>query len=83
MEPALFTWKGPEGFIGLVCVHVDDFLWAGNSEFLKVISMIRSTFRIGSSEQNTFKYIGLNIKASGGGVTIDQFHYIQAIAPLS
>ena len=82
LEPALFSWRDNCGFHGIVCVYVDDFLWAGTSDFWRVIEEIKRTFKIGASEEKAFKYIGLNIQSYDHGVTVDQTNYIKSIAPM-
>ena len=48
--------------IGIICVHVDDFLWAGVADFENdIVNNLRLTFKIGKEETERFKYIGLNI----------------------
>ena len=82
LEPALFSWKDGD-FYGLVCVYVDDFMWAGTQKFMKVINEIQKTFNIGANEESNFKYIGLNLQTCAQGVTLDQIKYIESIKPLS
>ena len=33
LEPALFSWRNNDAFEGIICVYVDDFLWAGTTNF--------------------------------------------------
>ena len=83
LEPALFSWREPaEGFHGIICVYVDDLLWAGTNRFVNIINKVKSTFSIGSSEERTFRYIGLNINSNRAGVSVDQMGYINAIESL-
>ena len=44
----IFYWREEYLFEGMLCVHVDDFLWAGTSFFEKfAISKSRENFLIG------------------------------------
>ena len=66
---------------GMICVHVDDFLWCGTNHFkTEVIDKIAGMFSIGSYEKGMFKYVGLNILSGGNShCTIDQIFYASSI----
>ena len=84
LDPALFFWRNGDKVDGIVCIYVDDFLWAGTEKFEReVIDTVSKTFLVGSSESGTFKYVGLNIVSSDdGGMTIDQFQYASSLKPI-
>jgi len=84
LDPALFSWHAGPELKGVICLYVDDFLWAGSSEFqAEIIEKLKALFLIGSSASKAFKYVGLNIAVVGGGcTTIDQFEYIHSIEPI-
>ena len=84
LDPALFSWKHSGVLQGLICVYVDDFLWAGTSLFEKqVIGQLKDLFLIGSSVSKSFKYIGLNLEqCTSGGITLDQFQYAASLRPI-
>lgn len=84
LDPALFYWKEGDKVEGVVCTHVDDFLWAGTSSFEKrVICKLGQTFLIGSTASKAFKYLGLNIMScTDGSKTIDQFQYASTLTPI-
>ena len=49
VDYGVFMWYEGEKLAGLIEIHVDDFLWAGNSSFEKcVIVPLSSAFHIGS-----------------------------------
>ena len=77
LDPALFSWKYNDATEGVMCIYVDDFLWAGTDRFAKtVIDKLYQVFQVGSSHIGSFKYLGLNIVTQrDGGVTVDQFQY--------
>ena len=79
VDPALFSWKFQGRLEGIICVYVDDILWVGSERFGKVISRIKDIFQIGSSEENSFKYIGLDLKSSDRGVSLDQIKYVHSM----
>ena len=41
IDPALFSWKVNGSLEGIICVYVDDFLWAGTERFGEIISRIK------------------------------------------
>ena len=83
LDPALFFYHINGVFHGIICVYVDDFLWAGTEKFdREIIAQIKILFTIGSSESGSFKYVGLNIGQCPHGVSLDQFQYISCIRPI-
>ncbi|XP_064083960.1 uncharacterized protein LOC135199734 [Macrobrachium nipponense] len=83
LDPALF-WLRDGKAEGVVCIHVDDFLWAGTPEFKRqVIDQLRETFTIGSSETKAFKYVGINVVSNkNGSIALDQFQYAMTLKPI-
>ena len=46
LEPALFSWKKDNKVEGIICIYVDDFLWAGIENFQKqIIDRLNSVSR--------------------------------------
>ena len=65
LEPALFSWKSDGNIEGVMCVYVDDFLWAGIANFkCQAITQQRKVFQVGASDSECFKYEELNIVAT-------------------
>ena len=85
LDPALFSWKFNGRIEGVICIYVDDFLWAGTPEFKgKVIDCLRRVFLIGSFEAKAFKYVGLNIASyKDGSFTLDQLVYASTLTPMT
>jgi len=77
MEPALFIWHDENGDLsGVLTSHVDDFLWAGTEEFEKeVIAGVRKELVIGKEDEDTFRYVGVNIQYKDGQIWLDQNFY--------
>ena len=77
MDPALFFKRNHNGeLIGLICVHVDDFIHCGTSEFKEsVIEELIKIFKMGKTESGSFKYVGFEIKQKDEGIEIDQSEY--------
>ncbi|CAL4158990.1 unnamed protein product [Meganyctiphanes norvegica] len=80
LDNSLFIWKRNGKLEGLICIYVDDFLWAGNATFKKcVIDELQKQFLIGSSASESFTYVGLRIKSFSDGITIDQTQYASSL----
>ena len=80
LDPSLFVWKRRGKTQGVICIHVDDFLYTGTADFYKwIISKLRSKFLVGSSDSVTFTYVGLRIKSYKDGLTVDQNQYIDGL----
>ncbi len=73
LDPALFSWKCNGRVEGVICIYVDDFLWAGTLDFMKqVIDQLSQVFLIGRSESQAFKYLGLIILWYHDGSTVER-----------
>ena len=85
LDSALFSWCNNGKVDGIICVYVDDFLWAGTGVFEReVINKLSNMFLIGTSATKSFKYIGLNIKSCvSGDITVDQFQYASSLKPIT
>ena len=81
MDPALFSWECNGVISGILCLYVDDILWAGEDSFKdNIIDRLCKLFLIGNNESKAFKYIGLNIESDGEKATnIDQLDYIASV----
>ena len=79
-DPALFYWHNGGNLSGIICVHVDDFLWGGDNEFYnKVMLPLMKSLEIGSTARGAFKYLGLRIVQEKSSIQIDQKNYISNI----
>ena len=81
-DRAVCVWKNPSGSgpCGIILSHVDDFLYGGNSYFLKtIIPQIRQRFKIGSEEDEKFKYLGLVVSQVSSGIQLSLENYISSI----
>ena len=57
LDPSIFVWH-EDGLAGILCIYVDDFLWAGTEKFKScVIDRVCQLFRIGTSNSDSFKYV--------------------------
>lgn len=84
VDPAFAYWHNNGVLEGIVCIHVDDFLFGGTVHFKNsIIDKLSSLFLIGSSEEGSFKYLGLNINQDDSmNVYVDQDTYINSIKPI-
>ena len=80
-DPALYMWHENEDLMGVIYVHVDDFLCSGTNMFFQnIIFKLCKTFSVGKEENNSFRYLGLNIsKNKNNFVTINQSDYINQL----
>ena len=75
-DPALFYYHNDNNLIGMIAIHVDDFLWSGTTDFERnFISKLRNMFVIGKENQSIFKYLGINLIEKDSDITIDQINY--------
>ena len=82
-DPALFMWYEKKNLIGVICVHVDDFLCSGN-EFLfsHITFKLCQTFSFGKEENDwrKIRYLGLNILTDQQGcINVNQTEYINQL----
>ena len=79
-DPGFFYLIHGGKLIGMIGIHVDDFLQAGSQYFKShVIPEVIKSFRIGKSEEKEFMYTGFNIRQDESGITLDQSEYVKNI----
>ena len=60
--------------------HVDDFFWSGTAKFKSsVITQLTKTFNICSENQETFKYLGIQVNQLNEQIIINQKAYEDTI----
>ena len=83
-DPSIFYYYKDDKLAGIIAIHVDDFLWAGDLLFSNnIISAFCKVFTIGKTSKNTFRYLGLDLNQNCEIITLDQIHYIQSLQSLS
>ena len=83
-DPSIFYYYKDDKLAGIIAIHVDDFLWAGDLLFSNnIISAFCKVFTIGKTSKNTFRYLGLDLNQNCESITLDQIHYIQSLQSLS
>ena len=66
---------------GILCCHVDDFVWGGTKNFKnKVIKLLKDTFSISLEKGETFKYLGLDVCQNDNVITLHQIPYISELS---
>ena len=80
LNESLYYWA-PQGKLqGLLAVHVDDFLYAGNDKFkFLVMNKFKTEFQIGSMAEKSFTYLGLRLCTFEDGITLDQVPYTESL----
>ena len=62
-DEAIFFWHCRDKLQGVMSAHVDDFFWAGTDQFkTMVIQKLTKQFQISCENQETFRYLGINVK---------------------
>ena len=83
LDEAVYIWRDQGSVEGIICIHVDDFIWTGSDRFkLLVIEKIWDEFYISTQDHGSFKYLGLQIDQSQGRILVDQKHYVESIEKL-
>ena len=64
-DPALYYFVHENHVYGFIALHVDDIVWAGNSNFEEaVINKLRTKFLIGKENNIPLRYLGLDISST-------------------
>ena len=65
---------------GIVLTHVDDLLHGGSKMFQdNVMTTVKSSFKFGLDESESFRYVGMNMIQTEDGIVIDQDHYVKSL----
>ena len=76
-DKAIFYYSHQNLLCGIFQIHVDDFIHAGNEIFrTNFIKHIQSVFKISKTEEQNFKYIGLNITHQYIDIIVDQSTFL-------
>ena len=80
VDPAVFYWRNSENLNGIICVHVDDFLWTGSKWFEQnIISKLRDVFHVGKEACESFRYLGLNLIQENETIVLSQTDYAKSM----
>ena len=79
-DPGLFYKHEKGKLIGLLLLHVDDFLVSGNNQFKEtVLKRITVKYDVSKHIAGSFKYIGINISQNSEYITLDQADYCKNV----
>ena len=79
-DPGFFYLIHGGKLIGMIGLHVDDFLQSGDTYFNKhVLPEVIKSFKVGKRENKEFMYTGYSIKQDSSGITLDQTEYVKNI----
>ena len=76
---AVFMWHENGQLVGVIVLHVDDFIYCDTLLWHDVMMQITTVFKISKHEEGTFKYIGINIEQKRNAILIDQRQYVNDI----
>ena len=78
LDPAVYYFRNRnKDVIGVVGVHVDDFIHAGSDSFTKYVIMpLMDEFKVGKNEKGSFFYTGFKINQDQNGILLDQTEYV-------
>ena len=84
LDPAMYlnfrTDTGNKLIEGIALTHVDDVLHGGGEDFDRnIMSSVKSSFKFGLEEAETFRYVGMNMTQTENGILIDQDHYVKGL----
>ena len=89
LDPCLFVLPRRQntdqvGIHGLVGIHVDDGLAAGDQQFQQTIKTLESKFPFGSKKQQKFVFTGIQISQQPDfSIELDQEKYVEDINPVN
>ena len=81
-DPCIFRCYDAKGNLcGILCTHVDDFLFAGTSGFINnVIEPLKRKFSIRTEAAGAFEYLGLRVVQNDDfSITVDQIEYVESM----
>ena len=80
VDQAMFVWKENNSLIGIMIIHVDDFLCGGTEQFHRnVLGPLRISLTIGSEESSGMKYLGLFIEESDDSIYFHSNDYARSL----
>ena len=83
LDPALIFWFINDSLHGIICIHVDDLIWAGTDDFKTLVIMkLDKTFCVGSVACGKFKYLGVDINQQDNVIFVSQKSYVAELSQL-
>ena len=84
-DPCIFILPktNGKGIHGLLGIHVDDGLMAGDSEFHKAIDQLEQKYPFGSKSRNDFVFTGIHVSQKDDhSIELNQSKYVEDIPPI-
>ena len=78
-DNCVFLLKNQGDLVGVLGLHVDDFIWGGDHNFGIVIGELRNVLSVGSENVGSFTFLGLEITFSENTVWLSQSGFIRGI----
>ena len=78
-DNCVFLLKNRGDLVGVLGLHVDDFIWGGDDNFEIVIGELRNVLSVGSENVGSFTFLGLEITFSENTVWLSQSGFIRGI----
>ena len=83
-DEAIFCYHSEGKLQGVMSAHVDDFFWAGTNHFkLSIVERLKSTFKISSEQQDSFKYLGIEVSQLNDSICLNQRVYEESLEIIS
>ena len=83
LDQGIFYMKVQDSVMGIAILFVDDITWAGEVPFQEAVKKFESIFQIGSSNDTSFKYVGIQITQNPDmSISIEQDSYAQSLSPI-
>ena len=84
-DPCLFVLRNPDTLLpdGILGLHVDDGLCAGNERFNQKIDLLEKKYPFGTKWMSQFTFTGIDMQQTPDGtIHLSQSKYIRAIEPI-
>ena len=80
LDQAVFYRKLDGGLSGMLVLHVDDTLWAGDATFeSNIIPRLKQKFLVSTEEHDSMKYLGLSISSDKNSFKMNLNDYAQKL----
>ena len=82
-DKALFLWHNDSSLMGILALHVDDFVYGGSNAWsTSVMQKLEECFKISKTASGSFRYVGLNVIQTTDTIQVDQNDYVKDLKPL-
>ena len=79
-DEAFYIKKKGDKLIGMLLLHVDDFLMAGDNEFIEeTVKMFEDNLTISKVEKDSFRFIGVDLKVLEDKIELSMEDYATSL----